>query len=490
MRGQERASLFRMPPPARTFCQDSKTITTMFAKEIYVERRDALKKLVGSGLVLIFGNNDSPENYPSNVYKFRQDSSFRYYFGQMREGLVGVIDIDGGKEYLLGDDIDIDDIIWFGYVPSVSDLAKEVGVDHSAPMSELAKMVAKAKAESREIHFLPPYRHDHMIQIADMLGVHPLKTRELASVKLIKAVVQMRAVKTPLEIEEIERAMAIGYEMHTTAMKACAPGLTEYYIAGLLEGIASSHGRKSFPTILTMHGEIQHGYPSTRPLEAGRLMLCDAGAETLEGYASDNTRVTPIGGKFTQRQRDIYSIVEACHDLVIDKAKPGVKWLDMHLDVARMMTDRLKDLGLMKGDTEDAVQAGAHAMFFPHGLGHMMGMDVHDMEGLGQNYVGFDDEVRPSTQFGLNCLRCGRRLQPGFVMTDEPGLYFIPHLIDLWRSEKKHTDFINYDAVEKFKDFGGVRLEDDLLITEDGCRVLGKQIIPYHIDDVEAFIAK
>lgn len=462
----------------------------MFAKETYVARRDALKKLVGSGLVLMFGNNDAPRNYPANAYKFRQDSSFLYFFGQKREGLVGAIDIDNDREYLIGDDIDIDDIIWFGFVPSVNDLAHEVGVAHSAPMSELQKMVDQARSQGQRIHYLPPYRHDHMIQLSDLLGIHPLQTRANASVELIKAVVSLRAVKSDEEIVEIEKAMAIGYEMHTTAMKTCAPGITEQFIAGKIEGIANGLGATSFQSILSMHGEIQHGYPSPRQLEAGRLMLCDAGAETNSGYCSDNTRVTPIGGKFSPRQRDIYGAVEAAHDAVIDMAKPGLKWLDAHLTAARVITDHLKAIGLMKGNTEDAVQAGAHAMFFPHGLGHMMGMDVHDMEGLGQNYVGFDDEVQPSTQFGLNCLRCGRRMQPGFVMTDEPGVYFIPHLIDLWRSEGKHTEFINYDAVEKFKDFGGVRLEDDILIAEEGCRVLGEKVIPYHIDEVEAFIAK
>jgi len=463
----------------------------MFAKEIYIERRQELKQKVGSGLIVMFGNNDAPTNYPANSYRHRQDSSFLYYFGQKREGLVGVIDVDNDKEYLIGDDIDIDDIIWFGFVPSVSDLAAQVGISGSAPMAQLEVMIKAAQAKGQEVLYLPPYRHDTMIQISDLLGIHPNKTRENASVKLIKAVVDMRAIKKDIEIAAIEEAMEIGYEMHTTAMKLCAPGVTEKYIAGVIEGIAMSKGEKySFQSILSMHGEIQHGYPSMAPLEAGRLMLCDAGAENMEHYCSDNTRVTPVSGKFTQRQRDIYSIVEACHDLVIEKSKPGMFWRDMHLDVARMMTDRLKDLGLMKGNTEDAVQAGAHAMFFPHGLGHMMGMDVHDMEGLGQNYVGFDDEVQPSSQFGINCLRCGRRLQKGFVMTDEPGIYFIPHLIDLWKGQGLHKEFINYDAVEPFKDFGGVRLEDDILITDDGCRVLGKQIIPYHIDDVEAFIAK
>lgn len=459
----------------------------MFAKSTYIERRSLLKKLVGDGLIVIFGNNDAPSNYPANAYKFRQDSSFLYYFGQHREGLVGVIDVDNDKEWLIGDDIDINDIIWTGFVPSVSDLGAEVGVANSAPMSSLKTMVDKAKAEGKTVHYLPPYRHDTMIQISDLLGMHPLKTREMASLKLIKAVVDMRAVKSDEEVEEIERAMEIGYDMHMTAMRACAPGVTEQHIAGLMEGIAHGRGCKvSFQSIVTMHGEIQHGYPSLRPLEAGRLLLVDAGAETVNNYCSDNTRVTPISGKFTSRQRDIYSIVEACHDLAIEKAKPGVKWMDVHLDVCRLMAERLKTVGLMKGNTEDAVQAGAHAMFLPHGLGHMMGMDVHDMEGLGQAYVGFDDEVRPSTQFGLNCLRCGRRLQKGFVMTDEPGIYFIPHLIDLWRSEGKHTEFINYDLLETYKDFGGIRLEDDILITDDGCRVLGKNTIPYHIDDVEA----
>ena len=456
----------------------------MFTKQTYINRRQALKEKVGNGIILIFGHNNAPANYPANGYKFRQDSSFLYFFGQQRDALVGVIDIDNNKEYLIGDDIDIEDIIWTGFVPSVHDLAAEVGVENSAPMNKLAELV-----KGREVHYLPPCRHDLMIQIGDLLGIHPLKVRESASVKLIKAVVDLRAVKSDEEIEEIERAMAIGYKMHTAAMKACRPGVTEKYIGGLLAGIAESYGcKESFQTILTMHGEIFHGDPSLRPLEAGRLMLCDAGAETVNNYCSDNTRVTPISGKFTQRQRDIYSIVEACHDLVIEKACPGKKWMDMHLDVCRLMTDRLKDLRLMKGNTDDAVEAGAHAMFLQHGLGHMMGMDVHDMEGLGQVYVGFDDEVRPSEQFGTNCLRCGRRIQPGWVLTDEPGIYFIPALIDKWKAEGMYRDFLCYDKIEEYRDFGGIRLEDDILITDNGCRVLGEQIIPYHIDDVEEFI--
>lgn len=461
----------------------------MFSREIYVQRRAELKRRVGEGLILLFGNNDAPNNYPSNTYRFRQDSCFLYYFGQKREGLVGVIDIDNDREYLFGDDIDIDDIIWYGYVPSVKELAAEVGVTHTAPMQALKTMIDAVQAKGQAIHFIPQCRHDLMIQLADLMGFHPLQSKEKASVKLIKAIVDMRAVKKPEEIKELKAAAEIGYIMHTTAMKLCAPTVTEKYIAGVIEGIAMSRGDQyAFQTILSMHGEIQHGFPSYTPMESGRLMLCDAGAESKENYCSDNTRVTPISGKFTQQQRDIYQAVEAAHDWVITNAKPDVKWLDMHIGACRILTDHLKAIGLMKGDADEAVHAGAHALFMPHGLGHMMGMDVHDMEGLGQNYVGFDAEVQPSTQFGLNCLRCGRRLQRGFVMTDEPGIYFIPHLIDLWKSQNMHKDFINYEAIEPFRDFGGVRLEDDILITQDGCQIIGDKIIPYHIDDVEAYI--
>lgn len=463
----------------------------MFSKEIYVARRNELKQRVGSGLILLFGNNDASTNYPANTYRFRQDSTFLYYFGQKRDGLVGVIDVDNNNEYLIGNDIDIDDIIWMGYTPSVADLAEQIGVSNSAPMAELKKLVDSAKAKGQEILFLPQYRQDIMIQISDLLGIHPLTTKENASVKLIKAIVDMRAVKKPEEIAELQDASKIGYLMHTTAMRECAPGVTEKHIAGMIEGIAMDLGEKySFQTILSMHGEIQHGYPSNNPLEAGRLMLCDAGAENMEHYCSDHTRVTPISGKFTMQQRGIYAAVEAAHDWVIENAKPGIKWYDMHMGACKILTEHYIQLGLMKGNPDDAVAAGAHAMFMPHGLGHMMGLDVHDMEGLGQNYVGFDDEVQPSTQFGTNCLRCGRRLQPGFVMTDEPGTYFIPHLIDLWKGQGMHKNFINYDEVEKYRNFGGIRLEDDILITETGCEVIGDKIIPYHMDDVEEFIAK
>ena len=467
----------------------------MFSKETYISRRKTLKELVGKGAIILFGNNESPCNYPANAYyPFRQDSSFLYYFGQKRDGLVGVIDIDNDKEWLIGDDIDIEDIVWYGSVDSVADMAAQVGVAHTAPMSFLSSLITPPRGGNQRgaIHFLPPYRHDTMIQIMDLLGIHPSRQKEAASLSLIKAIVKMRSTKTAEEIAELERAAEIGYKMHTTAMQITRPGVTEKYVGGQVDGIAHSYGaHESFATIFSQHGEIMHGNPSMAVLESGRLALCDAGAETINHYCSDHTRTFPVNGKFTQRQLDIYRIVEECHDYVLDVAKPGVKYMDVHFAVCRLMTERLKELGLMKGDVDEAVAAGAHAMFLPHGLGHMMGMDVHDMEGLGQIYVGFDEETRPNLeQFGTNCLRMGRRLQEGFVVTDEPGIYFIPALIDDWRKSGHCAEFLNFDLLETYKDFGGIRIEDDVLITQDGCRFLGEKRIPYHPKDIEEFMAQ
>lgn len=461
----------------------------LFSKSTYVERRNELKKLVGSGLIVLFGNNDSPANYPSNTYKFRQDSSFLYYFGLHRNGLVGVIDVDNDREYLVGDEIDIEDIVWYGSVTSVAEMAEMTGVARTAAMRELPAIVESAKAQGEEVHFLPPYRFDNQIQIMDLLGIHPSQQKAAASLKLIAAVVKMRTTKTEEEIAELERAAEIGYEMHTTAMRLCRPGVTEHYIGGMVDGIANAYGcMVSFQTIATQHGEVMHGNPSPAKLEAGRLMLVDAGAETNENYCSDNTRTTPVSGVFTQKQKDIYNIVVECHDHVLEVAKPGVKWWNVHFAVCRIITERLQQLGLMKGDVEESLKAGAHAMFLPHGLGHSMGMDVHDMEGLGQVYVGFDEEVRPSTQFGTNALRFGRRLQKGFVVTDEPGIYFIPALIDDWKKNGTNSQFLNFDKIDEYRDFGGIRIEDDVLITDEGCRFIGSKRIPYHVEDVEEFM--
>ena len=458
----------------------------MFSKETYIQRRAELKKQVGKGIIMLFGNNDAPANYPANCYApMRQDSSLIYYFGQHRNGLVGVIDIDNDEEWLFGDDIDVEDIVWMGFTPSVADLAAEVGITKTAPMADLAKKVNGQWSLANK-HFLPPYRHDTKIQIMDLLGIHPSKQKEAASLTLIQAVVKMRSTKELQEINAIDRACDVGYAMHTTAQLLIKPGVTERFVGGQVDGIARSLASQvSFATIFSQHGEIMHGNPSEAKLEAGRLALCDAGCE-LDDYCSDHTRTMPVSGKFTQRQLEIYSIVEACHDYVLEVAKPGVRYMDVHFAVCRMMTDRLKELGLMRGDTEEAVRAGAHAMFLPHGLGHMMGMDVHDMEGLGQIYVGFDEETRPNLeQFGTNCLRMGRRLEEDFVVTDEPGIYFIPALIDEWRASGHCKEFLNFDKIETYKDFGGIRIEDDVLITKDGCRFLGSKRIPYHPAELE-----
>lgn len=462
----------------------------MFDKATYVRRRNELKKLVGSGVIVLFGNNEAPKNYPKNAYfPFRQDSAFLYYFGQKRDALVGVIDVDNDQEILVGDDISIDDIVWYGSVDSMKELAAQVGVVQTAPMNALSDICNKARSLQRTIHYLPPYRHDTMIQIMDLLGIHPSQQKEKASMTLIEAVVKMRSTKEPQEIVAIERACDVGYVMHTTAQRLTRPGVTERYVGGQVDGIANSLANgTSFATIYSQHGEIMHGNPSEAILQSGRLALCDAGCE-LDDYCSDHTRTMPVNGKYTQQQLEIYSIVEECHDHVLKVAAPGVKYLDVHFDVCRLMTNRLKELGLMKGDTEEAVRQGAHAMFLPHGLGHMMGMDVHDMEGLDQVNVGYDSETHPNKeQFGTNALRMGRRLEEGFVVTDEPGIYFIPALIDEWRASGHCRDFINFDLLETYKDFGGIRIEDDILITNNGCRFLGEKRIPYHPKEVEDFM--
>ena len=464
----------------------------MFDTATYIRRRNELKRLVKEGIIILFGNNESPANFPNNgYYPFRQDSSFLYYFGLQRDGLVGIIDIDNDKDILVGNDIDIEDIVWYGSVESMTEMMQRCGAQETLPMKALKTICNEALSKHRKIHFLPPYRHDIKIQVFDLLGVHPIQQKEAASMELIKAVVKMRSAKEQQEIEELERAAVIGYKMHTTAMRLTKPGVTEKFVSGQVDGIAHSYGAMvSFPTIYTQHGEILHGAPSMNKLEEGRLVLCDAGGETLNNYCSDNTRTMPVNGKFTQRQLEIYSIVEACHDYTLELAKPGVKYADVHFAICRLMFDRLKELGLAKGNTEEAVRAGAHAMFLPHGLGHMMGMDVHDMENLDQINVGFDEETRPNLeQFGTNCLRMARRLEEGFVVTDEPGIYFIPALIDEWKAKKHCAEYLNFDKLETYKSFGGIRIEDDVLITKDGCRFIGKDRIPYHPKDVEAFMA-
>ena len=458
----------------------------MFETCVYKNRRARLKVKVKSGLVLILGNGEAPANYTDNTYKFRQDSSFLYFFGLNQPGFAGVIDIDSGDEYIFGNDVDMDDIIWMGPQPSVKDMAARVGVSKTAPFARLADCMKTAISQGRRIHFLPPYRFRNMLLLEELLGIRPALVKNYASLELIKAVVDLRSVKEPCEIEEITKACNIGYEMHTAAMRNCKPGVKEQYIAGLIEGIAASYGSMvSFPVILSQNGETLHNHDHSQILQEGRMMLTDAGAEEVSHYCSDFTRTVPVGGKFLTRQKEVYNIVLAANNKAIEIAKPGVTYQYVHLEVCKVLAQGLKDLGLMKGDVNEAVAAGAHALFMPHGLGHMMGLDVHDMEDLGQIYVGYDDETRPIDQFGTSSLRMGRRLQEGFVITDEPGCYFIPALIDQWRAQGMHKEFLNYDKIETFKDFGGIRLEDDILIIPGGSRFLGDKRTPITVEEVE-----
>ena len=458
----------------------------MFETSVYKNRRARLKEKVKSGLVLILGNGEAPANYTDNTYKFRQDSSFLYFFGLNQPGFAGVIDIDSGDEYLFGNDVDMDDIIWMGPQPSVKDMAARAGVSKTAPFARLADCMKTAISQGRRIHFLPPYRFRNMLLLEELLGIRPALVKNYASLELIKAVVDLRSVKEPCEIEEITKACNIGYEMHTAAMRNCKPGVKEQYIAGLIEGIAASYGSMvSFPVILSQNGETLHNHDHSQILQEGRMMLTDAGAEEVSHYCSDFTRTVPVGGKFLTRQKEVYNIVLAANNKAIEIAKPGVTYQYVHLEVCKVLAQGLKDLGLMKGDVNEAVAARAHALFMPHGLGHMMGLDVHDMEDLGQIYVGYDDETRPIDQFGTSSLRMGRRLQEGFVITDEPGCYFIPALIDQWRAQGMHKEFLNYDKIETFKDFGGIRLEDDILIIPGGSRFLGDKRTPITVEEVE-----
>lgn len=457
----------------------------MFQAATYIERRKLLKKSVGSGLMIFLANEEAPMNYPANTYHYRQDSSFLYFFGLASAGLAAIIDADENTDTLFGDDIGIEDIIWEGELPKLKDRALEAGVRLTKPRAAFAETVRQALAAGRTVHYLPPYRADKKIVLSDLLGIPVGELKAKASAAFIKGAVDQRLFKSKEEIREIECAVAVSGEMYLAAMKLAKPNRYEYQISGAMEGIALSYGMHlSFPPIVTVNGQIFHMHSHDNTLARGRMLVCDCGAEAPSGYASDITRSIPVGGRFNARQKAIYEIVLAGQESAIKAMKPGVNFKDIHLQTARVIAEGLKDLGLLKGNAAEAVAAGAHALFFPHGLGHNLGLDVHDMEDYGENNVGYGEKVERSQQFGLAYLRMARELKPGHVMTVEPGVYFIPALFGMWKKEKKHRDFIVYDAVEKFLDFGGVRIEDDVLVTEKGHRVLGPPIAK-SVADVE-----
>lgn len=461
----------------------------MFSKDIYLQRREKLKKSVGQGLILLMGNDESPMNYADNGYHFRQDSTFLYFFGLNQPSLAGILDCETGEEMIFGNDLTVEDFVWMGPQPSIATQSLQAGVTKSGDLASLMVLLESSSAKGRKIHFLPPYRTENKLKLFDWLGIHPGQAKEKASVELIKGVVNLRNYKSPEEIAEIRQACDRSTEMHTLAMRLAKPGITEAQIAAAVQQVAVAEGGQiSFPIIATINGQTLHNHYHGNVLKDGGLFLLDAGAETGMGYAGDLSSTVPVNGKFSSRQRDIYSICLESHNIAISMLKPGIPFKEVYFESARVIIRGLKDHGLMKGNVDDAITNGAHALFFPCGLGHMMGLDVHDMEDLGEVYVGYDGEPK-STQFGLKSLRLGRKLEPGFVLTIEPGIYFIPELIDQWKAKNHNSDYINFDRVEEYKTFGGLRNEEDFLITETGYELLGK-VKPKSIAEVEAEWAK
>ena len=455
----------------------------MFAKETYVQRRELLRKNVQGGILLFLGNDEQGLNYEDNTFRYRQDSTFLYYFGLSFAGLSAVIDLDEGRDIIFGDELTIDHIIWMGTQPTLHEKSAMVGVTDTRPSAELPAYLKKAQQQGRTIHFLPPYRAEHKLKLMDWLGLMP--AQQEASVPFIRAVVQQRNYKTEEEIAEIEKACNVTADMHLAAMKCIRPGMYEYEVVAEMNHVAEQNNCElSFATIATINGQTLHNHYHGNLIKPGDLFLIDAGAELPSGYCGDMSSTIPADKTFTPRQRAVYEIQNAMHLESVKALRPGIPYMEVYDLSARVMVEGLKELGLMKGNADDAVREGAHALFYPHGLGHMMGLDVHDMENLGEVWVGYAGQPK-STQFGRRSQRLAIPLEPGFVHTVEPGIYFIPELIDLWRKEGRYTDFINYDKVEEYRHFGGIRNEEDYLITPTGARRLGKKI-PLTPDEVEA----
>jgi len=460
----------------------------MFSKDTYRKRRTQLQNRIDGGLLLFLGNGESPMNYADNCYPFRQDSSYLYYFGLDQPDLAAVVDVDEGTSIIFGDELTIDHIVWVGDLPTVAERAERVGVTDTRPREDLAEVVGAAAAAGRSVRYLPPYRAENSILLHELLGVPLREAADRASLDFIRAVVDQRSIKSDEEIVELDKTVDISVEMHIAAMRMARPGMLESEIAAEVERVAvAAGGRISFPVIATIHGETLHNHFHGNTLSDGDLFLLDAGAETAMGYAGDLSSTFPVSSTFSGRQRTIYELQLAAYNTAVAMLAPGVSNRDVHFAAARVIADGMKDLGLMKGDIDEALAAGAHAMFFPCGVGHMMGLDVHDMEDLGEIHVGYGGEAK-STQFGLKSLRLGRELESGFVITIEPGIYFVPQLMDLWRSQNHCADFLDFDALDQWRDFGGIRNEEDFLITAEGARRLGKAK-PLTTDEIEALRA-
>ena len=479
----------------------------MFEANVYVNRRRALMegmamRLSGDkGIAVFVGNADAAMNYRGNDYKFRQDSNFMYFWGVDEPWFAAILDLDSGAECLYGNDVDIDDIVWMGPQPSVASKGEAIGCAATAPLCEFDKAVAAAVSAGRPVHFLPPARYYNVMKLSSLLGLPAEAVRRVApmgeeggrhaSLELVRSVVALRLIKEQCEIEELDKACDLGYLMHTEARRGCKPGVLEQEIVGCMEGVCYSKGwGPSFTTILSQNGETLHNHSHHQIITPGRLLVVDAGAESNTHYASDFTRTYPCSGKFTTKQREIYDIVEGANEYAYSLTKPGTTYWDVHYATARYLLEGLKSVDLVRGDVDEMLPLGISGLFMPHGLGHNMGMDVHDMEDLGENYVGYAEDQKRHPLLGLGNLRMARRLEPGHVVTDEPGLYFIPALIEQWKREGTDKGFVNYEKLADYYDFGGIRLEDDILVTADGARRLGSQRLPIKSSDIESVMAQ
>lgn len=458
----------------------------IFDRQVYIQRRQQLRSKLTNGLVLLLGNEDSSMNYKDNCYPFRQDSTFLYYIGIDQPGLAAIIDLDENREILFGEDASIDDIIWTGPQPLISELAASVGIVASDTIAKLVSLLAAARKAQRRIHILPPYRPENKIKLATWLDTPIAQLQQFISETLIRSVIAQREIKEEREIAEMDKAVSISADMHMAAIQNARPGMKEYELAAQVEAIALvNYGRLSYPVILTINGQTLHNHYHGNTIQEGQMVLVDAGAETSMHYAGDLTRTFPAGSQFTSRQRELYNVVLHALDHAVSLLRPGIQYKEVHTQACIKLVEGLTAVGLMKGEAAAAVAAGAHTMFFQCGLGHMIGLDVHDMEDLGEPLVGYDDQLKKSTEFGWKSLRLGKTLKAGFTLTVEPGIYIIPELIDRWKADQKHTSFINYELLNDYRNFGGIRIEDNFVITPDGSKKLGKSL-PKTLDEIEA----
>jgi len=456
-----------------------------FSDSTYIGRRQHLVENLSGEPILLIGNQDAPVNFRDNPYPFRQDSTFLYFIGLDLPGLAALYDPDPGSWWVFGNDVTIEQAVWTGPRPTLMELCQAVGIRQVANPGQLCERIQAIKSSGRQIHFLPTYRAEQTLILAKLLQIAPEMVEAAASVRLIKAVVAQRSIKSPQEIGQIEAALQVSARMHEAARGLTRPGLYERQVVCQIEAIARSEGLSlAFPTIFSVRGEILHNPYYDNLMQPGQMVVHDSGVESRLHYASDITRTIPVSGRFTDRQREIYRIVLATQQQAIAAIRPGVEFRTIHRLACRSLLAGLKDLGLVRGDIDEAVEAGAHTLFFQCGLGHMLGLDVHDMEALGEDYVGYTDQIRRNPAFGWRSLRLARALEAGFVLTVEPGIYFIDQLIDRFKAEGRFASFIDYQKIQAYRGMGGIRIEDDVLVTPEGCRVLGPPI-PKHIDDIE-----